>query len=597
MAFDDKRKEFSRTRVWYVEIDLGLCTNTFGSAPCTAIGSKCYNTFVGCKDRTNFANTLKTYRFCSDVSELPFGDGERPYITSVSQLPTEIKSSLAVKGRVKVKLTDEPDTDIGIDPYVSERTNSGTYFKKLLARNPNFKGKPMRVYEGFLGLTQAEYEQRFNGVVTDFQFDGRGGVQIEAVDFLRDLKKVQIPPRFDINLASDITSAVTTATFTGDDVDKLGGSSLTTARYFRVEDEAFSYQTSNYDSTSKTLSGLVRGFKNTSADEHSENDRVQVISHYKGHPIDIMLDLLTNSNTADSPGAGLTTVQVDTTAFEYWRDWFGTATAEVTVEGFIDEEMDVEEAYFDLVNLMNSKSWVGEDLKITMRRNVPNNPGRTYPKLSDEANIVLDSDGINTNDGSRYTRGFLLWDLKLTGDVKKGEDYSQRNVHIDGVAESTNFYGEVINNVEGTRFVRVGTINFDVTNQFVNNSIQRKMAIHSKAQPILQIETEYKDSNLKTGEYVRINTDALVGVDGSPLSSATMQIIKREVNGDKVKLKFESQREEKVAFITPATGTTFSSNYTTAIEPHQNYGFLSAADSASSTAAVMGDGAPAYTIF
>lgn len=106
-----------------LELDVDSCANTFGVAPCTATGIQCYNTFNTCKDKSNYIKTIKTYKFGSRGLVVP-GELVRPYISSVSVSPTEIKpgEGLAIRSRTQIKLIDEPDNDSEMDPYLASRS-------------------------------------------------------------------------------------------------------------------------------------------------------------------------------------------------------------------------------------------------------------------------------------------------------------------------------------------------------------------------------------------------------------------------------------------------------------------------------------------
>jgi hypothetical protein len=596
-TYESKRKDISRTPVWYVKITLDFCDETFGAAPCVAVGTgdkKCLNTFPTCKDTANFNLTSKVYRFCSDAHELPFNNGERPYIKSVTTLPTEIKDSLPVLGRVKIKLLDEPDTDVGIDPYVTERSSTqGTFFKKLLARNPNYKGRTLEVFEGFLGIPESEFQKRFSGKLDNISFGKQGEVIIDGIDFIGDLKRIKIPPKFDIRVGNEISTASTFINFNGSDADEVQGTTGRTV-YIRIGDEIISFPSSDYSTLSKIAVGITRAEEKTFVATHTTGDEISLVPHYNGNPWDVMLELLKNDPTADKPGAGISTVNIDETEFNTWRDWTGVTT-EVIVDGFIDEEISVEEAYMDLVNLVNAKTWVGEDLKITIRRRVPNLPDRDYARITDEGNITLNTDKYNANEKSRFTRNFMLWDYKLATEFDRGVNFGRRDALVGLDEESSVFYGEEITNLDRTRFFRSGVMAQESQDRFVQNRISRQFNIFKRGLPLIDVTLETKDSNIKTGDYCKLDSDVSVDVLGNPLSSAVCQVVKRSVSGSKVNLTLERQSDERTAYITPSTAT-FATSFDIATQAEQNYGFFSVAETASSTGAVMPDGSPTYLI-
>ncbi|TSA00679.1 MAG: hypothetical protein D4R80_00670 [Deltaproteobacteria bacterium] len=102
-------------RLVYLHLD--YCGNVFGTAPCLATGTPCFNTWKTCKYLSAFDNIGKTYKYSEVDAALPF-KGVRPYVKSVKLLPTEIKTNLTVNARVSVTMVDEMDQDVDTDPYL-----------------------------------------------------------------------------------------------------------------------------------------------------------------------------------------------------------------------------------------------------------------------------------------------------------------------------------------------------------------------------------------------------------------------------------------------------------------------------------------------
>jgi len=103
-------------RLVYLYLD--YCGNVFGTSPCLATGTPCFNTWKTCKFLSAFDNVGKTYKYSEVDAALPF-KGVRPYVKSVKLLPTEIKTNLTVNARVSVTMVDEMDQDVDTDPYLS----------------------------------------------------------------------------------------------------------------------------------------------------------------------------------------------------------------------------------------------------------------------------------------------------------------------------------------------------------------------------------------------------------------------------------------------------------------------------------------------
>ena len=208
MSFADEQNKLLRRKIDYVEIDMDFCDNVYGVSPCTAADSiKCYNTFFTCKDPANFAKIIKTYKFINHdlpASTRAYYFPAKPTIKSVNDLPTEIKEADTVTRRLKVEIYDEPDNDVGVDPYWSERNKiQGTFWKKFLARNPNYRNRIIRYYEGYEGLDTADFQMRFIGKLENITIE-KGFVNIEAVDLMKKLSETEYPLKTDISLAEDM---------------------------------------------------------------------------------------------------------------------------------------------------------------------------------------------------------------------------------------------------------------------------------------------------------------------------------------------------------------------------------------------------------
>ncbi len=110
--------KYAPVRLVYLHLD--YCGNEFGTSPCLATGTPCFNTWKTCKYLSAFDNIGKTYKYSEVDAALPF-KGIRPYVKSVKLLPTEIKTNLTVNARVSVTMVDELDRDIDTDPYLTAK--------------------------------------------------------------------------------------------------------------------------------------------------------------------------------------------------------------------------------------------------------------------------------------------------------------------------------------------------------------------------------------------------------------------------------------------------------------------------------------------
>lgn len=552
MSYIIVKNEISRIPVVLVKIYLDFCLNSFGTAPCTATGTPCYNTFFTCKDKTNYSKTSKEYKFTSADAPLPF-PGPRPYVLDVQYLPTEIKDNFTISGRVNITLADEPDTDIGIDPYVSQRTSvQGTFWKKLIARNPNYRGRKIEIYEGFLGLEETEFEKKFTGKIENIKI-ADGKVTIEAIDLLRYLAEIEIPEKINCKLVSDITEtdiAITLTTVA--DLDDSG--------YVIIGEEIIQYTGKN--TSTNQITGCTRGAFNTTPSSHSANDKVGKVRYYAPqNPFDILLEMLTVD-------ADLDTQYINLDEFNYWKSW---PAEDIDFSGIITEPTKLSTLYFEIVDLLDCKSWIAENLKITIRRNLPNEPSREYGEITDEKNIIDGSCSVNLNEKSRITRISLYWDKNVLGKIDDVKEYNRLDVAIDADSESENGYGDVKEKKIFCRWLRPGLATEETLAQFITNFLARRFFRQTKAQQIISCSVEIKDLDIHTGDWVKMTTDELLTEDGSNFNRIPFQVIKRERKKEKIDLTLIKVAEKKICFITPSGYP----DYTNASESQREYGFIS----------------------
>lgn len=551
MTYADQAEALSRTPVSLTVITLDYCGRVFGVAPCTASGEPCYNTFHTCKAKTAYLKGTKDYEFTSSDAPLPF-PGPRPYLKAVTLLPTEIGSEMTVKGRLKLDLYDEPDDDIGIDPYVAQRASvQGTYFKKLLARNPNYKGRPVATYDGFIGIDRSEFIQRGLGTIDSIAIS-KGVVTIEAVDGLKALAKIDIPPKLDIKVVSAIDTAATQIT-----LSTLEG--LDAAGYVRIGDEVIQYAA--LDVPTNRLMTCTRAAFGTAAAEHSANDKVDKCRYFPPtNPFDLLKEIL-------SVDCSLNAGAFDSAAFDYWRDWPG---GEVPFSALITESVTAEQLYFEICDVLDCASWVGEDLRITIRRNMPNEPGRAYTLISDAATISNKSPQVDLNDAIRVTRVILYWNKTILAADDQVTSYGRADIGVDPDAEGPNDYNEQVEKIVYCRWISTRYLQEEVVNGYVKDFVLRRMLNLRDARPIITISVELKDAAIRTGDYAIVQTDELQTAAGIPISER-YQVVRREPKGASIGLKLQQLANERVCFITPDAAPEYDS----AAVADREYGYIS----------------------
>lgn len=210
MSYADKETAISRAPINLTVIKQDFCSNTFGVAPCTATGVECFNTYFTCKDKPNYAKIIKSYDHVN--FDAPHNDtfrelNARPDLLSINFVGTELREDKTIPARATFTFQDGPDYDVGIDPYRSTRVPvllnvPGNYWKKWIERNPYYKGRIIESWQGYDGLTKADFQIKFSGKMDNITREGNT-VKIECIDDIVDLSNVKYPFKTNKTVAAD----------------------------------------------------------------------------------------------------------------------------------------------------------------------------------------------------------------------------------------------------------------------------------------------------------------------------------------------------------------------------------------------------------
>jgi hypothetical protein len=304
--------DFGRVPVQVVEILQPLCANTFGTLPCTATGTKCFNTRASCTDSagaaTNFALGTPLSLFFASGKVAEKGIVGAPYIfpalLSVSTTPTRINlasassdaQGLGNRAVCSITLADFAHTDRRVDPYVDTRgyapltQANGSFWSRWLVRNRYRQNVVIKVYEGYEGEALASMRVRqyfLQEIQPDF---GSGRVTIQGKDILTKLeeRKAQAPALSPGALATNITAVALSFDVLGAVVGDYPAPGTV-----RIGSELMTYSAVTAITNGVTLTITTRGTDNTVAATHSARDGVQRCLRYTAASLmSILTDLL-----------------------------------------------------------------------------------------------------------------------------------------------------------------------------------------------------------------------------------------------------------------------------------------------------------------
>ena len=185
----------------------------------------CYNVFEGdspCQDPDNYVKGVKTLKFCTRGMPIPPGEQVRPYVLTngISPTATEISTAkgLAARSQTSVEMVDEPARD-DLDKYIEDRVTpaGGTYWPRLLARNPNAAGRPARLRQGYV-VTPWSWDTFQTELYIIEALRGpskQSTVTAVLADLVKLLDRTMIPAPTDGKLLADLAAVSDTGTARG----------------------------------------------------------------------------------------------------------------------------------------------------------------------------------------------------------------------------------------------------------------------------------------------------------------------------------------------------------------------------------------------
>jgi len=276
-TMEEKREALYRQPVWVLEIDLDQCTLENGVSPCTASES-CYFTYPTCKDVANYDKGSVTYYFINRGA--PHFAGCWPYLKKpIKHLPTKINEDefKSERGVIRFKLQEDdahPKANAGKS---TSQTDSGYFFRNLIARNPNYKNRMAALKKGYYGVDYDDFETYWRGILQDIQIK-KDEIEIKAKDLLWKADEKKAPPKIsDNNTVQDsggMNDSQTSMAVT--DADEFLDATSEEPRQVQVEDEImeYTYKTGN------NLMGISRGVYGTSAASHAEDTAIEQVLCY-----------------------------------------------------------------------------------------------------------------------------------------------------------------------------------------------------------------------------------------------------------------------------------------------------------------------------
>ena len=564
MTYDIQKIKMGRQPIYFVELDLTYCGNVYGSAPCTASGAaglKCFNTQATCQDKANFTNTTKTYRFSSirldDLQQA--GDAPTfPTVGGISTAPTQLTPAkgLGIRSTCSVQLTDHPWSDVGCDPYLSDRTydadSNGSFWGKLLARHPFYEGRVMRVMTGYLA-DDGSYDAS-NFITRTYFIDtisgpGKNGkVTVKGKDALKfaDSNRAQLPDQSKAVLVSDITAAATSFNIT-DSADDVKNAYDAGQAYIRIDDETMlitnltgSNPTYTLTVTRAAMPSIYSG--PMVAEEHEEDSTVQDCHEFTNDAINDIVEYLLDDV------AGIDPSFLDTAG---WQEVINFGIQNYLFSCLLTEPTGVSQLLKEITE-HTILLWWDERAQLVKMDSILNRPP-DYGPFTDEESIIADSVSVARSDKERVSQAWIVYGHRNPVlEMDELKNFNSVRVTADVDTEGANQYNErKVRRVWSRWLPRASTtVASEIANRLVN--------YYKETKKVISLTLDPKDDAAWTGNIVKVGTRQRQDQFGAvPLLDYRVLQVSEKLSAGDVKYSYILQSTDRdaarIGVITPDT--------------------------------------------
>ncbi len=566
--FNGAHKLNPREPIQVVKMYLDECDNVYGvnsglstcniASPVQA--DACHNTKHTCVN-------LSAYRLNNvGVKELIFSSEEgrlltgkeffaNPCIMSITSAPSEIvpTKGISVRSNITIKLRDFHSTDKDQDPYFIDRNiialEEGTYFQKLIERNPHYFGRRIEVYDGFINFDgTVEIEDGKRSYIIDSMHLDNDVCTIKCKDPLSladDLKaKVPEPTRFSLNADIDSTTStdtvnvefdgtlqntanITTTTFA--QFETTFGANGTTG-FIRINEEILGYtsiKTGSVDSDAVVQINITsRGQWGTIAETHSADDSVQkciAFGTYQNSASGSIIGDVAYQILVTEAGVPASVINNATGGVYSWTDEGTTWLNTFKINTIISEPEEANK----LVNQLGTMVGVNffyDDLsgQIVMRAEMPEF-NRSLLNVITDTDIVEDSIKILNAEKDRISRVYYYYNQKnMTEDRNKKKSFSKLYVNIDSDSEGEQEYNKQSNKV---------IYGWGITDSSTATSIGQRLLSRFKNIPkSVQFKLDVGGKQLQTGDHFFLKTRQIRNLQGQIKPLTEMQVLSNKYN-------------------------------------------------------------------
>ncbi len=443
----------------------------------------------------------------------------------VTHSSCEVKPAESMGSRANVSLTlvdDGNDQDIYI-PYPERRTSSGTLFTKLLARHPNFEGRPMKIHHGF-DLLNLDFD---NFITREYIIDSvqlnSGLLTIKGVDplMLTEEVKAKAPLVSRGTSIVAITNASTSITYANDVALKYGAVSSSTL--VRIDNELIRCTVAS----DFVLTITARAVGRSEQKDHDINASVQQCVEFVDVNVVTIIDTLLRTFT-----------DIPTRFFDDYTSVIA-ATSVTTLSTIISKPISIKKLIDELIVNGDLTMYYDEENQLIKIKPV-NEQNVQSITINEEDHIEADSMKVTRDTKNQHTRFLTAW-ASYDATKNKGEDdfsilYQSLNLDnelprkLGKVNEKKTFYNRWLTNSSSD--VTKGT-------SIAQRTIDRVVETPEIFEFVVDIENVFdtQGGQLELGSIVNITSSRSVNVDGSPKSKAHQVLKMQDVGDMKYRLK------------------------------------------------------------
>lgn len=480
----------------------------------------------------------------------PFGEDFSSSLFKVDWNPTKITSArgLGYRGTVKVIFSDFRHGD------------KGTYFGKLKALNPFYLDRKIKIHTGFLDLDGSFNWSNMKEhlyFIKKIELNDKDQFIVTAKDPLTLLDRDQAlaPTKTSASLSGALTDSYTgTLTISSNDgFDSVGG-------YAVIEDEIIKY---TGVSGSTDITGVTRGILGSTAAAHSSGEEIRNCFGFENlNCVDVIRDLIEDFTDIDHAN------YIDDTAWNTERDTYLSAE---TISGIVTEPTPVKE----IVKKISEQTWLDlwwsdEDQKIKLQSIGPTIT--EIASLNHRENILNKGHKIKENIEKAVTQIWYYYDKIDHLGSDDPNNFSSLYVKEDLNLEGSSGHGTQKIKKIFASFVPSGGAGT------ASKVCSRIIASSGRGDRYVDFMVDAKDSSIKTGDTISVESDLEQDANGDPVSSIYRVISKEQVS--RTVYKYSAMATGQVEGATYGIiGPNTLVDYTLESQANKdNYGFITGSD-------------------